>query len=232
MKKIALLLPAVLLSFGAFASPGSADDGTDANQPVGDPGIAALHNAVTAFRELRATEDACRGAEATEQCKDARSEARAVFQTVRADAIVAHHEFRDRLQTWKDAKTPEDKAAAVTELKAQAEEAKAIIEAHRDDVTALRGRLNDELARLDPKAREEHRKDAKVLEQSAREKNTAELTVRLRDAGKRGTPGTTPSAGTRPLSSPKVTGAPEIRAPKGSSPTEIHPPTPTSSPAR
>ena len=232
MKKIALLLPAVLLSLGALAAPVSADDGTDVDQPVGDPGIAALHDAVTTFRELRATEDACRGTQATEQCKDARSEARATFQTVRADAIVAHHEFRDRLQTWKDAKTPEEKAAAVTELKAQAEEAKTVIGAHRDDVTALRGRLSDELARLDPKAREELRKDAKVLEQSAREKNTAELTVRLRDAGKRGKPGSTPTTGTRPLPTPKVTGAPEVRAPKGSSPTEIHPPTPTSSPVR
>ena len=73
MKKIALLLPAVLLSFGALATPGSADDGTDADQPVADPGIAALHNAVAAFRELRGTEDACRGAQATEQCKDARN---------------------------------------------------------------------------------------------------------------------------------------------------------------
>ena len=232
MKKIALLLPAVLLSFGALAAPASADDVTDANQPVGDPGIAALHDAVTAFREARATDDACRGAQATEQCKDARSEARATFQTVRADAIVAHHEFHDTLQTWKEAKTPEEKAAVVAELKAQAEEAKAVIETHREAFATLRGRLNDELARLDPKAREQLRKDATGLERSARENNTAELTARLRDAAKRGKPSSPSVAGARPLPTPKLTVGPEIRTTKGSSPTETHTPTPTSSPAR
>lgn len=241
MKKIALL-PALLLAAGMIATPASADEGTALDPQVVDPGIAAVRGAFASFREARAADQACRGAQATELCEDARSEARATLETVRADAAVAHQQFTEKLQSWKDAKTPEEKAALIADLKEQAEVAKTIIEEHRDDISALRGKLGEELSKLDPKLRQQARRDALTIEKALREKNTSELSARLRaGAGQRGEHGS--ASGEQGSAKPKVaapvesralkpSGSPELRAPKPSGSPEIHAPKPSSSPTR
>jgi hypothetical protein len=211
MKKISALLPVALLTLTVFAMPATADEGTpNSDGPVADPGIAALHGAFDAFRAARAAESACRGAAMTDDCKTARSQARSIFQTVRADAVVAHQQFNEKLQTWKDAKTPEAKAAIIADLKGQADEALTVIAAHQADITAMRAALEAQLAQLDPKLRDSVLRQADAVEQALRSTNSAELIARLRDvaakfaAGAK-TPGTTTPAlkgGTLPMLPP------------------------------
>ena len=200
MKKTSALLPAALLTLTVFAMPAAADDGsTNADQPVADPGIAALHGAFDAFRAARAADSACRGATASDECKTARSEARSVFQTVRADAVVAHQQFTEKLQTWKNAKTPEEKAAIVADLKGQADEALAVIAAHQTDITALRAALEAQLAQLDPKLRDSVLRQADAVEQALRSKNSDELMARLRDVATKFAAGAKTAGTTTPL---------------------------------
>jgi hypothetical protein len=186
MTKKFALLPVALLSLAVFALPAAADDGTaNQDQSVTDPGVTALHGAVDTLRSARSAEDACRGAALTDDCKGARSEARSLFQTVRADAIAAHKQFSEKVQALKDAKTPEEKAAVIAELKSQVAEAKAVMEQHQTDHAAMRKALNEQIAKLDPKLRDAARRQAESGEQDIRSKNGEELVARVHQAGTR-----------------------------------------------
>jgi len=193
------LLPAALLALTVFAMPAAADDGTtDPDQPVADPGVAALHGALDAFRAARSAENACRGAATTDECKSERSGSRSLFQTVRADAVVAHQQFKETLQTWKDAKTPEARAAVIADLKGQADEALTVIAGHQADITEMRAELETRLADVDAKLRDSIRHQADAIEQELRSKNSDELMARLRDVAAKSAagakaPGSTPS---------------------------------------
>jgi hypothetical protein len=171
----------LVLCLSAFALPAAADDGTTGDLAgVTDPGAEALHHAISAFRVARSAEAECRRA-ASDECKTARSEARAMFESVRADAVVAHKQFSERMLALREAKNPEARAAVIAELKTQADQVRTVIDAHRDEIAKMRGELEDRLNKLDPKLRDSVRKDAEAIEKAAREKNTDELAAKLRE---------------------------------------------------
>lgn len=128
---LAGLALAVMLSAApsvAFADEG--DDGAEAIVPD-DPGVAALHEAITAMKDARiALRDQCPNS-GTAECRAKAKELRAAFKDARRAAIAKHHEFRVAQQ----AARAETRDAAKAEARAARDAAKAARWAARGSAT-------------------------------------------------------------------------------------------------